>query len=58
VAFILVFIIVLTISLAYHRKHPPTRAQRYKAQQNRKAAAQVAGIAAITTCVKLIKEKE
>jgi hypothetical protein len=58
VTFILVFIIVLIISLAYHRKHPPTQAQRYRAKQNRKAAAQVAGIAAVTTCVKLIKEKE
>jgi hypothetical protein len=58
VTFILVFITVLIVSLAYHRKHPPTPAQRYRAQQNRKAAAQVAGIAAVTTCVKLIKEKE
>jgi hypothetical protein len=58
VTFILVFIIVLALSIAYHRKHPPTPAQRYKAQQNRKAVAQVAGIAAVTTCIKLIKEKE
>jgi hypothetical protein len=55
---LLVFFIVLPLSIAYHSKHPPTQAQRYRAKQNRKAAAQVAGIAAVTTCVKLIKEKE
>lgn len=57
-AFILVFLIVLIISTAYHSKHPPTQAQRHEARQRKKVAAQVLGVALVTTCVKLIKEKE
>ena len=58
VAIILVFIIVLIISTAYHSKNPPAPDQQEKARQNAKAAAQIAGVAIVTTCVKLIKEKE
>ena len=54
---ILVFIIVLPISIAYHMKNPPTQAQVERARQNRKKAAQLAGIAAATTCVKLMKDE-
>ena len=56
--FILVFVIVLVISLAYHSKNPPTQEQRWRAKRNRKKAAQVAGIATATTCVKLMKDNE
>ena len=54
---ILVFLIVLPISIAHHMKNPPTQEQMDRARANRRAAAQVAGIAAATTCVKLVKDK-
>ena len=56
--FIIVFFLVLLLSLLYHSQHPPTQAHRYRSQRNRQAAAKIGIIAVITTCVKLIKEKE
>ena len=55
---VLVFFITLIISIAYHVDKEPTEEQRQRSKQNAKTAAQVAGVALVTTCVKLIKEKE